>query len=68
MDQRAKSQGAAETDERIVCSSCADPEAGTGGPDPRLLENRKTIGFLSNTGPDPLKNHKATKPACNFGP
>ena len=31
---------------------------GTGGPD---LENHKNIGFLSNTGPDPLKNHKATK-------
>ena len=21
------------------------------------LKNHKTIGFLSNTGPDPLKNH-----------
>ena len=28
----------------------------------------KNIGFLSNTGPDPLKNHKATKPLCNVGP
>ena len=27
---------------------------GTGGPD---LENHNDIGFLSNTGPDPLKNH-----------
>ena len=27
------------------------------------LKNHKNIGFLSNTGPDPLKNHKATKPA-----
>ena len=26
------------------------------------LKNHKNIGFLSNTGPDPLKNHKATKP------
>ena len=25
-------------------------------------------GFLINTGPDPLKFHKATKQACNFGP
>ena len=41
---------------------------GQGGPDPPLLENHKNIGFLSNTGPDPLKNHKATKPAFNFGP
>ena len=32
------------------------------------LENRKAIGFLSNTGPDPLENHKATKPAFNVGP
>ena len=30
--------------------------------------NHKNIGFLSNTGPDPLKNHKATKPAFNVGP
>ena len=27
---------------------------GTGGPDP--LDNYKNIGFLSNTGPDPLKS------------
>ena len=32
------------------------------------LKNHKNIGFLSNTGPDPLKNHKATKPAFNVGP
>ena len=24
--------------------------------------------LLSNTGPDPLKNHKATKPAFDVGP
>ena len=29
--------------------------------------NHKTIRFLSNTGPDPLENHIATKPACNVG-
>ena len=29
-------------------------------PPPRKSQN---MGFLSNTGPDPLKNHKATKPA-----
>ena len=28
----------------------------------------KNIGFPRNTGPDPLKNHKATKPAFNVGP
>ena len=32
------------------------------------LKNRKNIGFLSNTGPDPLKNHKVTKPTINVGP
>ena len=42
---------------------------GTGGLDtPPLLENLKTIGFLRNTGPDPLENHKASHPACNVGP
>ena len=24
------------------------------------LKNHNNIGFLNNTGPDPLKNHKAT--------
>ena len=32
----------------------------TWGPDPPPLKNHTNIGFLSNTGPDPLKNHKAT--------
>ena len=31
------------------------------------LKNHKNIGFLSKTGPDPLKNHEATKPAFNYG-
>ena len=31
------------------------------------LKNHKNIGFLSNTSPDPLKNHKATKPAFSLG-
>ena len=38
-----------------------DPEGRNGGPD-------KNIGFLSNTAPDPLENHKDTKPAFNVGP
>ena len=38
-----------------------------GGPEPPL-KNEKNIGFLSNAGPDPLKNHKATKPAFNVEP
>ena len=29
-------------------------QRGTGGPDTTPLKNHKTIGFLSNTGPDPL--------------
>ena len=39
--------------------SCADPEGRgrTGSPDP--LNNHKNIGFLSNSGLDTLKNHKA---------
>ena len=40
------------------------------GPGPPLppppLKNHKNI--LSNTGPDPLKNRKATKPTFNVGP
>ena len=37
------------------------------GPDPPM-KNDKNIGFLSNTGPDLLKNHKTTKPAFNLRP
>ena len=43
---------------------------GRGGPDPpppTLLKNHKNIGFSSNTGPDPMKNHTPTKPAFNVG-
>ena len=40
----------------------------TGSGPPTHPENHKSIGFLSNTGPDPLTNHKATKPAFNVGP
>ena len=45
-------------------------QMGTGGPDPLLppLKNYKAIELLSNTDPDPLENHKATKPAFNVGP
>ena len=32
------------------------------------LKNHKNIGFLSNTGLDSLKNHKATKSAFNVRP
>ena len=40
---------------------------GTGGREPPLKKH-KNIGFLCNTGQDPLKNPKATKPAFNVGP
>ena len=43
----------------LVClPSCADPEGeGAGGSDPSL-KIYKAVGFLGDTGPDPLKNHK----------
>ena len=37
-----------------------------GGPD-LPLKNHKNIGFLRNTGPDPLNHYKVTKPAFNVG-
>ena len=49
-------------------SPCADPEGGAGVRTPPPLKNPQNIGFISNTGPDPLKNHKAAKPAFNVGP
>ena len=50
----------------------ADSEAWGGGVDrdsltPPPLKNLKNIGFLSNNGPDSLKNYKATKAALNVG-
>ena len=41
--------------------SWVDPEGGSRGPPPEKSQN---IGFLSNTGPDPLENHKS----INVGP
>ena len=39
-----------------------------GGQGPRLPPLKITkYEFLSNSAPDPLKNHKATKPAFNVG-
>ena len=32
------------------------------------LENHKAIGFFINTCPDPMEDHKGTKPAFNVGP
>ena len=45
-----------------------DLEWGGGVPDTPPPEKSQNIGFLSNTSPDPLKNHKATKPAFTVGP
>ena len=45
---------------RLKGTAHADPEGGTGGPDPPL-KNHKNIGFLSNTGPDPLKITKLSR-------
>ena len=42
-------------------------EQGVRSPHPLSLANHKDIGFLSNTGPDPLGNHKATKLAFIVG-
>ena len=45
------------------------PDGGMGpDPPPPPLKNHKNIGFLSNTGPDPLNNHKATKPEFHVQP
>ena len=38
---------------------------GGGGAGPK---DHKNIEFLSNAGPDPLKNFEATEPAFNVGP
>ena len=43
-------------------------QRGPGVRTPAPQENLKNIGFLSNIGPDPLKNHKATKHVFNVGP
>ena len=54
----------------LDAASCVDPEGkgGQGVRTPPPPKNRKNIGFLSNTGPDPLKNPNATKPAFNVVP
>ena len=47
-------------------SASGAPEGGPGSGPP--LKNHKNIGFLTNTGPDPLKDQRATKPAFNVEP
>ena len=58
------SRGVAYGELKAICMRKS--RGGTGGPT-SPLENHKNIGFLSNTGPDSLKNHKATTPAFNVG-
>ena len=41
----------------ITAAPCADPEGWGMG----LLENPKSVGFVRNTGMDPLENHKASQ-------
>ena len=43
-------------------------QRGTGGSFPHSSENHNNICFLNKTVPDPLKNHRATKPKFNIGP
>ena len=54
-----------------TCSSCSatmcGSRGGRGSGPPPPWKITKNIGFLSNTGLDHLKNHKANKPAFNDG-
>ena len=59
----------------VVCGLCVwhflDMRGSRGGRETGVripLKTHKNIGFLSNIGLDPLKNHKATNPAFNVGP
>ena len=44
---------------------CADPDGGGAG---GSGSTEKSPRYIKNTGPDPLKYHKATKPEFNVGP
>ena len=53
----------------LQSSTMRGSREGATGPDhPPPLGNGKHIGYLSNTGPVPLENYKATKPAYILGP
>ena len=52
--------------EKSILISWAESEGDRGSGPP--LKNCNKLGFLSNTGPDCLKNYKATKPEFNVGP
>ena len=51
-----------------IILACADPEGAHGVRTPPPPEKSQSIRFLSNTGPDPQKNHKAATSAFNNGP
>ena len=63
--QLTSSKGSGET----VRMGMGGSRGGTGGTDPPPPpEDHNHIGFPSNTGPDPLKNHKVTKLTFDIGP
>ena len=47
---------------------CGSRGRRAGGVNPPPPEKTQNIGVSGNTGLDPLKNHKATKPAFNVRP
>ena len=51
------------THHALIQSGGGGAVGGGGGPS----NNHKNIGFVSSIGLDPLKIHKATKPAFNIG-
>ena len=66
--QKANNKGAARTAQMCRLWDNARIQRGdTWVGIPPMKNKKKNIGFLSNTGPDPLKNHKATKPAITDG-
>ena len=68
MIQSAYKRGTLSARQRNAIT-CADPEGGGGGRGSGpSMKNHKNIGFLSNSGPNSLKNHSATEPAFNVGP
>ena len=52
----------------VLCLFMRGSRGGNGTGVRALLENNKATEILSNTGPDPLGNHKATKPVFTVGP
>ena len=48
-----------------MCVGGGGGDRGSGTPPEK---SQKYSVFFSNTGPDPLKNRKATKPTFNVGP